>query len=109
MNPRILSIFDFLRFPLMIGVVMIHCDISDQIGPEFREQWSGNIMYFFSNIIGRFSVPMFFLISGFLFFRNGRINTSLYLTKLRSRVHTLLIPYFIWNTIAFIYFITSVH
>lgn len=49
MNSRILSIFDFLRFPLMIGVVMIHCDISDQIDPVFREQWSGNIMYLLSN------------------------------------------------------------
>lgn len=44
----------------MVGVVMIHCDISDQLVPELRGQWAQDVMYFFSNIIGRFSVPMFF-------------------------------------------------
>lgn len=60
MTTNTLKFFTLLRFPLMVGVVMIHCDISDQLMPELRGQWAQDVMYFFSNIIGRFSVPMFF-------------------------------------------------
>ena len=40
-------------------------------------------------------VPMFFAISGYLFFRNFRLNDSK--KKLLRRIKTLLIPYLIWN------------
>lgn len=105
MNELISKTFTLLRFPLLIGVVMIHCDITAQLHPELRNQWAGDVMYLFSNVIGRFSVPMFFIISGYLFFRNGVFDTSIYIAKLRSRVNTLLIPYLLWNLIGFIYFV----
>ena len=93
MTTNTLKFFTLLRFPLMVGVVMIHCDISDQLVPELRGQWAQDVMYFFSNIIGRFSVPMFFLISGFLFYRNGTLTHNEYASKLHHRLYTLLIPY----------------
>ena len=68
---------------------MIHCDISDQIVPELRGQWAQDVMYFFSNIIGRFSVPMFFLISGFLFYRNGTLTHNEYLNYIIDYTHFL--------------------
>lgn len=105
MNELISKTFTLLRFPLMIGVVMIHCDITDQLSPNLQVQWAGNVMYLFSNVIGRFSVPMFFIISGFLFFRNGIFDYSTYISKLRNRVNTLLIPYLLWNLIGFLYFV----
>lgn len=85
MTTNTLKFFTLLRFPLMVGVVMIHCDISDQLVPELRGQWAQDVMYFFSNIIGRFSVPMFFLISGFLFYRNGTLTHNEYASKLHHR------------------------
>lgn len=105
MNEVISKTFALLRFPLMVGVVMIHCDISDQLNPESQTQWAKDVMYFFSNVIGRFSVPMFFLISGYLFFRSGVLDKRVYISKLRSRLHTLLLPYLLWNLIAFLYFV----
>lgn len=105
MNELVSKSFTLLRFPLMIGVVMIHCDITDQLNPNLQVQWAGNAMYLFSNVIGRFSVPMFFIISGFLFFRSGIFNKGTYMAKLRSRVKTLLIPYLLWNLIGFLYFV----
>lgn len=47
------------------------------------------------------SVPVFYLISGLLFFKEGRLDTTLYIKKLKNRIHTLLIPYILWNVIYF--------
>jgi len=44
-----------------------------------------------------FSVPLYFIISGALFFRN--YSSDQYVSKLKSRVRTLLIPYLMWNVI----------
>lgn len=49
------------------------------------------------NTITALAVPMFFLISGFNFFRDYTPKKQL--DKLRNRVKSLLIPYLIWNTI----------
>lgn len=46
-------------------------------------------------------VPMFFMISGYLFYRNFAYCKLL--NKYKSRVKTLLVPYLIWNIISFIY------
>ena len=43
------------------------------------------------------AVPLFFAISGALFYRN--YNLSLTFKKWKSRIHSLCIPYLIWNTI----------
>ncbi len=44
-----------------------------------------------------FAVRLFFMVSGMLFFRN--YSHKGYLKKIKSRIHTLLIPYLIWNTV----------
>lgn len=43
------------------------------------------------------AVPMFFTLSGMLFFRNYQVND--YLKKLKKRFKSLVIPYVSWNTI----------
>ena len=49
------------------------------------------------------AVPMFFFISGYLFFnRLHDWNWSVYLGKLRKRCKTLLVPFVLWNTIAIV-------
>ncbi|MDO5564529.1 MAG: acyltransferase [Eubacteriales bacterium] len=53
--------------------------------------------------MGQFAVPGFFIVSGFMFFRNFN-NIKIYLKKIKSRIHTLLIPFFMWNTIYYIIF-----
>lgn len=51
----------------------------------------------FKNVFTIFSVPLFFIISGVLFYRN--YDKTMYLEKLKSRIKTLVIPFLIWNTI----------
>lgn len=46
------------------------------------------------------SVPIYFFISGFVFFLGVGFTKEKYLQKLKNRVKTLLIPYLIWNIIA---------
>ena len=42
-------------------------------------------------------MPTFFILSGATFFRN--YTNSSYLSKLKARFHTLVLPYLIWNTV----------
>lgn len=80
----------WMRFPLIIMIVLLHsyCAI-DAHGHTFFFQ----CVYPFGLIFGEAGVPSFFFISGFLFFYSSKT----YFQKIRSRVHTLLIPYLFWN------------
>lgn len=55
------------------------------------------VAFFFKESITRFAVPMYFILSGMLFFRD--YSNKKYVTKLKSRFFTLCIPYIIWNTV----------
>lgn len=45
-------------------------------------------------------VPLFFLISGYLFFQNKKcFNTEFFIDKIRKRIRSLLIPYLIANIV----------
>lgn len=60
-----------------------------------------NIEYFISEIIACVAVPLFFLISGFLFFYRLRgFNHAVYLSKLRKRFWSLFVPYLFWSFFA---------
>ena len=88
-----------LRFPLTIGVIFIYSrafdvsrtDYPSQIdfGIEFAIQW------FLSEIVARVAVPLFFAISGYLFYSSRDIKTVS--EKWIQRAHTLLWPYLLWN------------
>lgn len=56
------------------------------------------ISYLLSMEIGNMGVPLYFTISGILFF-NNYINIYSYKTKIKSRIKTLVTPYFCWNLI----------
>ena len=56
-----------------------------------------------SQDIGLLAVPMFFVISGFLFFRTVSDYGSI-TVKQKKRIKTLLIPYLLWTTIYMLFF-----
>lgn len=93
---------DFLRFPLIIGVIFIH---SYSLCGQFYESndLSGRgpfyyITTLFSDVLATVAVPIFFFISGYLFFRNIDVfDHSAYLDKIRKRFKSLVIPYLFWN------------
>ncbi len=104
---------DLLRFPLAIVVLTIHTWSSDgfylqgepvdlQNYPVFQE-----INRWIDGFLRGQSVPIYFFISGFVFFFGVEWNKGTYLRKLKNRVKTLLIPYLIWNTIAIVLLIAK--
>ena len=52
-----------------------------------------------------FAVPLFFIISGALFFRN--YDNSKYFDKLKKRMNSLAIPYLVWNTVWMLFAIVT--
>lgn len=102
----IIEAFELLRFPLIACVVLIHCNLSEVTlqGVDITStypSWYHSFMYFFSEALTRLAVPVFFIISGYLFFYNiTDFNGKVYIGKLKRRTRSLLIPYLIWNVIA---------
>ena len=100
----------FLRFPLIVAVVYIHFNISRKgislhginYGTD-NPDWYLFTINLVSSVIASIAVPLFFFISGYLFFLQKEFNRQEYLRKLQKRVKTLLVPYLLWNLIAIIY------
>lgn len=101
---------DWLRFPLIVGVVFIHCRYFAPDATPFMNIDYSNISAIdvgtiissiFSIFIPNVAVPIFFMISGYFFFNKvTHWESSIYQDKLKSRTKTLLIPYLLWNTVA---------
>lgn len=94
---------NLLRFPLIVGVVFIHAygteaDFSNgSIGVAQCSWFSNFIRDLVSQGFARIAVPLFFLMSGYLFFLGFQWSRDKYKKKLLSRVNTLLIPFIFWN------------
>lgn len=58
--------------------------------------------YFISNGFARTGVPLFFAISGYLFYRSFEPSLKGYLNKLSRRAYTLLLPYVIWSALGMV-------
>lgn len=104
------QVFDWLRFPLIIGVVFIHCfgkpfdygalDFTWLTGMDLYNLFRVSI----SQVLTHVCVPAFFFISGYLFFIGLETwNNGAYLNKLRKRCMSLLVPFLIWNTISLLF------
>ena len=78
-------------------VVMIHCDVRKQMGADL---YSGLDFYMqgLTREIVFNAVPLFFFISGFLFF----LKEDTYLNKWRKRFKSLVIPYIVWCFVGFL-------
>lgn len=98
---------DLLRFPLAAVVVFVHVYTGgfwldgEQSGFDAYEltRWVGLVRNAF--IKGQ-SVPIYFFMAGYVFFLGGGLDRDRYLGKMRRRVHSLLIPFVVWNALAWI-------
>ena len=89
---------DLLRMVLLMGVILIHSNVSLFLGADAASWWSVRLISFISRDLFGGCVPVFFIISGYLFFANaGSLTRSVYVSKLKSRISTLLVPYVLWN------------
>ena len=110
-NEQLLSkTITYLRFPLIILVVLLHTIIIDQncfgkiLIPHGKYPIFDIILHILQRNIGDISVPLFFFISGFLFFYHiENFDIAIYKKKILKRIKSLLIPYLLWNTLFFLY------
>lgn len=103
-----------LRFPLIVGVVLIHSYTKEiPLGGETL-QVAGNpdfplfstFAFYISQVISRLAVPMFFFFSGYLFFcklPSAGFTFDTYKQKLKKRARTLLVPYILWNALVLLF------
>ena len=93
---------DDARFLLAIALVLFHTFALSvfaglQIdGYQVSNGFKNWVDSFFN---GDSIVAVYFFISGYLFFLCKEWNIKVYTHKLRNRIHTLLIPYLLWNVI----------
>lgn len=98
---RLSNAITWLRFPLIFLIILLHCYSVQRL--EGSHETYFKILYPFSLWLGETGVPGFFFISGYLFF----LSKKTYSQKLRTRVHTLLIPYLIWNLMLLILYLIT--
>lgn len=96
---------DFLRFPMIIGVLFIHSGLGNVMidGHVLVNQSDyplfTSISCLFSQILGSLAVPFFFFISGLFFFMNPVVDFDSWINKIKKRIRTLFVPYVVWNLI----------
>ena len=94
-----------LRFPLIVAVVFIHATVEETLpapDPLYK-----TLVHHLKAQLCAIAVPLFFFMSGFLFFYKLRFSPSVYAEKLRRRTRTLLIPYLLWNALFILLFWTA--
>lgn len=91
---RLSTAIAWLRFPLIICVVLLHCYCTVPL-PSGDHSVYFCLTYPFGLWLGESGVPAFFFISGFLFY----ISEKSYKYRIKNRISTLFYPYFLWNSI----------
>lgn len=84
----------FLNVFLTFIIVVLHAKTPERWGLPLDMTFP---FIYVVNVFTQIGVPMFFFISGLLFYKNCSFNDIE--RKLRSRVRSLLIPYILWNSL----------
>lgn len=85
-----------INFVCTILIVILHCRISVENIDTSRYAYYP-YLYKWTSVLTDVAVPTFFAMSAFLLFRNYTINK--YWSKLKNRVRSLMIPYFIFSAL----------
>lgn len=109
------KVIKFLRFPLIVGVVLIHTQLTTINGVEGDTQLPQSfhgafpiyetVSYLVAHLLARIAVPLFFVFSGFLFFyKTQEFTAKIYRQKLVKRMRTLFVPFLFWNILFVCFF-----
>ena len=95
MNQYLSEKIKVLSFFSIILVLYIHSGFHEYPHEIAGMTFNIYLQEFISGMIGRLAVPLFFAISGYLFFLNTDKGIQTVVQKMKKRVRTLLIPYLI--------------
>lgn len=78
-----------VKILMILFVIFIHMNPTTERCGEVAMWWHSIVVV---------AVPVFFIISGYFFFYHVKeFNSGVYVTKLKKRGRTLIIPYILWN------------
>lgn len=108
MNKYLSDKLRVLSFILMILVVLLHSykpviNFNSE-SLDLRSGFSFFFQLFFSEGIARIAVPLFFFISGYLFFLKLNGNAAGFLLKYRKRAKSLVLPYLLWSAWGLVFY-----
>ncbi len=99
----------YSSFVLMLMVVLLHCyNFSTKIGGHvivLQKDVFWFIEQLLSNGLTRIAVPLFFIISGYLFVLNSKFTAIDFWNKIKKRISTLVVPYLIWALFGLIFYL----
>lgn len=102
------DVLDLLRFPLAVIVVFAHVIDPANVAPMRSDVNLESMLSFqtFEHFVFAFlkqqSVPIYFFISGVVFFHKFSLSKDCILHKFRNRFKSLFLPFIIWNSIVLI-------
>ncbi len=113
--PQISERFSVLRYLLMIGVVVLHnylivdgnvvTEITNEFSIEIQEPLWVSFIKKIANGFASASVPLFFLISAYLY----GVSSDTYKMLLKKKSRSILVPYILWTTLYIgIYFLIPI-
>lgn len=99
---------DLLRFPMAVMIMLLHSSFTHELknGISIFDGIDAPVYEFIDKLfvgnITNIAVPLFFMISGYLFFlKTNDFTFAEYKVKIHKRIKSLLLPYFLWNIIIF--------
>lgn len=96
-NEDISATISYLRFPATLFVVILHAYTTARGIYMPNNTLYVHTSYILSLCIGQIGVPLFFTISGYLYFIKYNHTLQSYRSKCKNRVKSLLVPYLFWN------------
>ena len=82
----------FFNMTLTFLIVLLHAKSPERWGLSLDMQYP---LIYITTVVCQISIPLFFFISGLLFYKNCTFSNLA--QKLKTRVRSLLIPYLLWN------------
>ncbi len=101
---------NLLRFPLALVILIIHVFGINGAGEvHFTDfSWYRATSNFINAFMRGQSVPIYFFISGYVFFLGIQLTKEKLKQKLNNRRKTLLVPYLIWNSVSVLLILAAV-
>ena len=101
MIKRINNTANAWKIILTLMVIYIH---SFSLVPAGEGTLLYYIKVYFSFVLPRIAVPMFFVYSGYFFFKGKECGIRIWLGKMKIRMRTLFLPFFLWSVIGSLFF-----
>ena len=97
MNTYLSNKLKILSLIAMVLVVFIHSYIETTTNNTLMSEDRAFLQYFISQGVARVAVPIFFTISGYLYFLSYQNTTNDYIIKTKKRLKTLVLPYLLMS------------